>query len=183
MYRPIALLHRSALVVKMASSAILQSLQKHDHFQHSFHFSRMYFSLLSSTYNSAQQASLSANDPFIGRPTPPLHESGKCMKMTSLPILKYLSKQAYFHLFLWTCLFFADFLNFIYAFILSRGPQNERIWRKKIVFFAGEKVVLSERVKITRVTSIAHLYGWFLRQSLFKSHPIWPDCSIYYGAQ
>ena len=140
MYRPIALLHRSALVVKMASSAILQSLQKHDHFQHSFHFSRMYFPLLSSTYNSAQQASVSANDPFIGRPTPQLHESGKCMKMTSLPILKYLSKQAYFHLFLWTCLFFADFIILFMLLFCQEGHKMRGYEEKKMFSFRGRKL-------------------------------------------
>ena len=140
MYRPIALLHRSALVVKMASSAILQSLQKHDHFQHSFHFSRMYFSLLSSTYNSAQQASVSANDPFIGRPTPPLHESGKCMKMTLLPILQYLSKQAYFHLFLWTCFFFADFKILFMLLFCQEGHKMRGYEEKKMFSFRGRKL-------------------------------------------
>ena len=162
MYRPIALLHGSGLVLRTASSAILQSLQKHDHFQHSFHFLQMDFPLLSSTCCSAQQASISANNPFIGRTTPQPHDSGKYMRMSSFSILQYLFKHAYFHLFLWTYLFFADFFNFCYAFILSRGPQNERIWKNKLVFCSGEKVVLSERVKTTRVTCIAHLYGRFL---------------------
>ena len=100
----------------------------------------MDFPLLSSTYSSAQQALISANNPCIRRPVPLPDKFGNCVKMTSSAILQYLSKQAYFHHFLWTCLFFADFYFYFTLLFCQDGHKMRGYEEKKRFSFLWKKL-------------------------------------------
>ena len=138
----------------------------------------MDFSLLSSTYSSAQQALISANNTCVRRHVPLPDKFGNCVKMTSSVILQYLSKQAYFHHFLWTYLFFADFCLYFTLLFCQDGQKMRGYKEKKTFFFSVENVVRSERLQITRVTCIAHLYGRFLNTPDSNFVPVGAICLL-----